>query len=250
MGRVMPVRSSLVMLTGAVLVAAMAILWGNRTGPDFSRALLAQSAEIIAVSDARRAQVSFTTPNGWPTRHAMLTPATDLDEGVRADLATEIAIIPGVGGVHWSDGSMLADGSERPLTSMHCQDDVAALLGARTIRFEELSAEMTPGNEGLLDEVAGALRPCLGSIIAVVGHTDDSGDPDNNLALSRDRAATVLRELVDRGIPRDGLRLSGVGSSEPVEGLDPADPANRRIEFSVIAKVPLRPTPVDTPSAR
>jgi OOP family OmpA-OmpF porin len=37
---------------------------------------------------------------------------------------------------------------------------------------------------------------------------------------------------------------------EPVEGLDPADPANRRIEFSVVAKVATHPTPVDTPGPR
>ena len=34
------------------------------------------------------------------------------------------------------------------------------------------------------------------------------------------------------------------------EGLDAADPANRRIEFRVVSTQPLKPTPVDTPSAR
>jgi OOP family OmpA-OmpF porin len=35
-----------------------------------------------------------------------------------------------------------------------------------------------------------------------------------------------------------------------VDGLDPADPANRRIEFSVLVKPRLVPTPIDTPAAR
>ena len=71
-----------------------------------------------------------------------------------------------------------------------------------------------------------------------------------NLALSMERARVVRQALIERGIPRDGLRASGVGSSQPVEGLAPSDPANRRIEFSVIRTEPLRPTPVDTPGAR
>jgi OOP family OmpA-OmpF porin len=33
----------------------------------------------------------------------------------------------------------------------------------------------------------------------------------------------------------------------PVAGLAPDDPANRRIEFSVIAPASIRPTVVDTP---
>ena len=245
----MSVRSSLVLLSGAVLVAVLALVWGMRTGPDLSRSLQARSAQVIAASGVHEAEVRFTTDNGWPSRHAMLTAAPELGESVRADLAKSIAAIPGVGGVHWSDRSMLAAGGGRPFTPMHCQDDVAVLLGARTIRFEESSAELAPGNEELLDEVSSALRPCLGSIIAVIGHTDSSGDADANLALSRDRAATVRQELIARGIPRDGLRARGVGSSIPVEGLDASDPANRRIDFSVIAKVPLLPTPIDTPSA-
>ena len=56
--------------------------------------------------------------------------------------------------------------------------------------------------------------------------------------------------LIRRGIPRDGLRARGYGSREPVAGFPPSAPANRRIEFSVIATEPLLPTPVDTPGAR
>ena len=48
----------------------------------------------------------------------------------------------------------------------------------------------------------------------------------------------------------DGLRADGVGSKEPVEGLLPEDPANRRIDFAVVATTPLQPTPVDTPGPR
>jgi OOP family OmpA-OmpF porin len=145
---------------------------------------------------------------------------------------------------------MMAESGEQTLSSLNCEDDVEGLLRTRTIRFEGGSSELADASQLLLDEVAAALRPCLGSIIAVTGHTDNSGPEPGNLALSKARAQTVRDSLIGRGIPRDGLRAGGVGSSQPVDGLNPADPANRRIEFSVIATEPVLPTPVDTPSAR
>ena len=60
----------------------------------------------------------------------------------------------------------------------------------------------------------------------------------------------MQRALIQRGIPADGLRASGIGSSKPIPKLAPTDPANRRIEFSVIETVPLRPTIVDAPGPR
>lgn len=133
---------------------------------------------------------------------------------------------------------------------MHCQEDVNALLRVRTIRFDEGRSRIDAASRDLLDEVAAALRPCLGSIIAVTGHTDSNGSEAANLVLSRERADAVLAALVARGIPADGLRARGVGSGQPVDGLLPEDAANRRIEFSVVSTMPLQPTPIDTPSAR
>ena len=98
--------------------------------------------------------------------------------------------------------------------------------------------------------MASALRPCLGSIIAITGHTDASGPEPGNLELSRDRAQAVREALMARGIPADGLRTRGLGSRSPVAGLEPDDAANRRIDFSVLATRPVEPTPVDRPGPR
>jgi OOP family OmpA-OmpF porin len=139
------------------------------------------------------------------------------------------------------------EGIAAPVTTLRCQDDVERILETRTIRFSEASARIDPASEKLLDEVARALRPCVGSIIAVIGHTDAGGNQKVNLALSVARANAVRWELISRGIPADGLRAAGVGSKQPIAGLDPRDPANRRIEFSVISPAPIKPTPIDTP---
>lgn len=193
----------------------------------------------------------FTTPQGWLTRHPELTGGERLAPYFRARAAAAISHSPGVGGVHWLPNPNRMAGANGPSepAELHCQDRVEAILHARSIRFADASAAIDPASNAVLDEVASALRPCVGSIIAITGHTDASGSPATHRALSSQRAEAVRTALIRRGIPADGLRARGAGSSKPLEGLDPYDAANRRIEFSVISIRPLDPTPVDTPDA-
>ena len=242
-------RSAVVAL-GALFVAALAAIAGLTTGPRIAEALAARAEAAIASAGAAPVTAHFASGSGWPSRHPTLSGGESLDEATRDRAAKAVAAIPGVGGIRWADGTAFASSSDAPVEPLKCEEDVAALLRARTIRFEEGSARIDAASRELVDEVATALRPCLGSIIAITGHTDASGPEPGNLALSRERAEAVRAALVQRGIPADGLRTSGLGSRSPVEGLEPVDPANRRIEFSVIATQPIRPTPVDTPGPR
>jgi len=235
---------------GAALIAALAALGGWVSGPPMAETLTARAQAAIARADGAPVTARFVSVRGWPSRHPTLAGGGGLDEATRDRVAKAVAAIPGVGGIRWADGTALAQSTTAPPERLDCEEDVDALLRSRTIRFEEGSARIDAGSGALIDEVAGALRPCLGSIIAIAGHTDASGPEPGNLALSRERAEAVQAELVRRGISGDGLRARGHGSRSPVEGLDPTDPANRRIEFSVIATRAVRPTPVDTPGPR
>lgn len=236
---------------GALLVVAIGGAASSLGRADRMADRLAQESELVlAAEQLSPITAHFENRAGHPTRHPVLSGGENLDEQSRTRAAQLVASIPGVGGVSWIDGTVNAESGEQAFEPLHCQEDVDGLLRVRTIRFEEASAALAPASRQLLDEVATALRPCLGSIIAITGHTDRSGSEAANLALSMDRARAVREGLVRRGIPRDGLRARGVGSSEPVEGLTPEDPANRRIEFRVIQMKPLTPTPVDTPGPR
>lgn len=212
--------------------------------------LAEQAAQAIEEAGGGAITARFVSPWGWPSRHPILDGGEGLDENTRVKVARAVAAVPGVGGIRWADGEARAHAGDIEYTPMHCQDDVDALVRARSIRFEESRSTIDRASQQLLDEVARALRPCLGSIIAITGHTDSSGPESGNLALSMERAQSVRAALIARGIPADGLRTRGVGSREPVEGLAPSDPANRRIEFSVVATEPIKITPVDLPGAR
>lgn len=246
----MRIRPALAILSGAVLVAAMGYSIALSTAASFIEPLEEEARAAIAKAGGRGVTARFATPAGAPSRHPLLTGGRRLPEDTRARVAQAVAAVPGVGGVFWSDGTIRASNARDRYEPLHCQEDVDGLLRSRSIRFEEGSNRMLPASQLLLDEVADSLRPCLGAIISITGHTDNSGTEPGNIALSMQRARAVREALVRRGIPRDGLRARGVGSAKPVAGLTPDDPANRRIEFAVIRTEPLTPTPVDTPGAR
>ena len=237
-------------LSGALAAAAIGLASTTANGPVLIERL-EQKAE--AARDAEGGQgigISFRTHGGSLTRHPYLSGGEGLDNTVRSRVASAIADVPGVGGVRWTSRGQPSRKEARAAgeaASLHCQEDVEAILAVRMIRFPESSPRIDRASQTLLDEVATALMPCVGSIIAITGHTDSNGDKDANLALSKARAEAVRWALIGRGIPADGLRATGVGSEQPLEGLDPEDAANRRIDFSVIETTPLQPTPIDTP---
>ena len=70
----------------------------------------------------------------------------------------------------------------------------------------------------------------------VSGHTDSSGKADHNKELSAKRAATIVKELVARGVPEGEIISVGMGSERPLVKPDntPAKKAkNRRYELQV-----------------
>ncbi|RVQ65515.1 OmpA family protein [Croceicoccus ponticola] len=236
---------------GAVLVTLVALVAEAQTGNAFVTRLEDRARVAIAAEGGKGIVADFHTSVGWPTRHPTLSGGDDLNDDVRGRVARAVAAIPGVGGVHWMTSRARAAQATKPADTgpYHCERDVETLLAVRVILFAEGSARIEKASDVLLDEVTAALEPCKGSIIAIAGHSDAVGDAAVNLKLSRERAAAVRDALVTRGLPFDTIRVEGYGSARPVDGLDPADPANRRIEFSVISIAPQVPTPVDTPDA-
>jgi OOP family OmpA-OmpF porin len=234
-----PRRASIVAV-GAALSLALSFVATRFEGPDFVNGLAQRAFAVRDAAGGQAVTLDFRDRYGWLTRHPILRGGQKLDDATRTRVAAAVSEVPGIGGVSWG-------GQDTKAAKLRCQDDVEAILASRSIRFTEASAQIDPQSARLLNEVAQALRPCVGSIIAVTGHTDAGGIAEANVALSRARAEAVRWALIGRGIPADGLRATGVGPKSPIPGLDPYDPANRRIEFSVIASAPVKPTPIDTP---
>jgi outer membrane protein OmpA-like peptidoglycan-associated protein len=69
--------------------------------------------------------------------------------------------------------------------------------------------------------------------VYVVGHTDNVGSLESNLKLSSDRAASVVKAIIARGVAASRLKSAGVGPYSPVASndTDGGKAKNRRVEF-------------------
>ncbi|QYX58637.1 OmpA family protein [Roseovarius sp. SCSIO 43702] len=95
------------------------------------------------------------------------------------------------------------------------------------------AAELGEGPFGSLESLAAFLKADPSRRVALVGHTDVTGNVDLNIRLSRERARAVLERLVERhGVPRGQLEAEGMGYLAPIApNLTPAGrEANRRVE--------------------
>lgn len=113
--------------------------------------------------------------------------------------------------------------------------DVGAVSVDFAIQFKLGSAEVAPESENTLRQIAKILGLNPDRCILVEGHTDATGNADRNMALSRDRADSVVRFIVDKaGMDRSRLVPIGKGQNDPLKNLDPRNPKNRRVVFKVV----------------
>lgn len=107
---------------------------------------------------------------------------------------------------------------------------------AFSIEFRPGSADLAPVAERKVQTIARSLKKGLGQYlcVAIEGHSDASGNADRNQALSKERAETVRQVIEKNGVDGSLLTAEGKGSSEPLPGLEPTNPRNRRVVFKII----------------
>ncbi len=105
------------------------------------------------------------------------------------------------------------------------------------IEFEFNKAAINPSSMPMIEEVATAMNNNKNITIKVCGHTDDKGDEEYNLKLSRERAIAVKHALESYGVDGDRIKIEGKGEGAPlVPNTNEENRAkNRRTEFIVIS---------------
>lgn len=108
-------------------------------------------------------------------------------------------------------------------------------LANRVIEFEPGSALLIQSGKLILDDMTSVLKSVNARKVEVIGHTDTSGVPARNLALSRARADAVRTYLVAQGVRPELIITSGMGADQPVapNTTEEGRKRNRRIEFRV-----------------
>ncbi|WP_455271848.1 OmpA family protein [Rhizobium herbae] len=105
------------------------------------------------------------------------------------------------------------------------------------VTFEFASAVLTPEAQELLDSVGEALksRDLATYRFLIGGHTDATGSNDANLQLSRARAASTTRYLVERQrVDPRRLVIRAFGETALLFPQTPEDGRNRRVEISTL----------------
>lgn len=103
------------------------------------------------------------------------------------------------------------------------------------ITFGLQGHDLRPSAHAALDRVINFARNCPHGTIVVVGHSDSMGDEVFNIHISRRRAQSVARYLLQGGVPADRIRVEGHGSSQPIADNDSRSgrAKNRRIELQL-----------------
>jgi len=114
------------------------------------------------------------------------------------------------------------------------QADISGLL-ATPINFQTDGFSLTAGSQSQLTQVADKLKACPNAKVAVVGHTDNTGNDAINISLSGNRAKSVADYLISQGVPAGSITSSGVGSAQPIASNDTPDgqAQNRRVDITV-----------------
>src|SRR5579864_8186783 len=114
------------------------------------------------------------------------------------------------------------------------------------VLFAPGKADLTPGAKqqlapvfAALKQIAAQIPPDLGWVLEVDGHTDHrpihSDEFDSNWELSTERAISVVRYAIDKGIPANRLSAAGFADNQPIDpgNSDEAYQHNRRIELKL-----------------
>ncbi|MEZ5004545.1 MAG: OmpA family protein [Chitinophagales bacterium] len=109
------------------------------------------------------------------------------------------------------------------------------------IFYELGSARLTSASKKTIDETLLPLLKDSNVSIEIMSHTDSRGDDSFNLALSNERAKSVVNYLVSKGISRSRLVSRGFGEtklinkcSNGVECSEVEHQRNRRTEFRIL----------------
>jgi len=121
--------------------------------------------------------------------------------------------------------------------------DILQVSGGIVVRipaaftFDAGSAAVKATTDATLLEIARTVKTRNRTFVDVLAHTDTSGSPQTNAALSEKRAAAVATYLAGHGVARARIASRGLGESAPLYNPETSETdkaANRRIEIRLV----------------
>lgn len=131
---------------------------------------------------------------------------------------------------------VLNEKDQCPGTPKGAQVDARGCWVIQGLNFETSKSDILADSFPKLDNVVNVLNQNPGLKLEVQGHTDSRGNAAFNQMLSEQRAGSVIRYFVSKGIATERLVGKGFGPSAPVATNDTAEgrAENRRVELKPI----------------
>ncbi len=116
------------------------------------------------------------------------------------------------------------------------QIEIPKSFTLNNVNFDTGKSSLRSSSYKELNEVAELMKYKPEMKMRIEGHTDNVGDPESNMKLSKARAEAVKNYLIKKGISADRLSSEGFGSTRPVALNDTAAgrQKNRRTEVHVV----------------
>jgi outer membrane protein OmpA-like peptidoglycan-associated protein len=119
--------------------------------------------------------------------------------------------------------------------------DLDTMLFPGAALFERRSAELSEQGQATLEKHRMEAVELLNraAYIEIVGHTDNVGDKDDNMELSKQRAASVRDYLISKGHDASKMVIAGRGDTMPIASNDTEEgrASNRRVQIVVLGRI-------------
>ncbi len=199
----------------------------------FAAQLLPPPAMLIDTADFAQLSASRTADNGTDTFVSVL-----VSRLLGAVHIQTVIVAPGDPGLMITPAPE-PDAAARPVILAQGEKSLLDRLTefghvpVQGLVFETGGATLSEGSAPALEILARFLSRNPGLAVEIVGHSDNQGSLDANIALSKRRAETVRAALIERGVAAGRLEAHGVGYLAPVStnATDAGRTLNRRVEL-------------------
>lgn len=116
--------------------------------------------------------------------------------------------------------------------------EIGQKITLNTIRFAQSKFDLLPASLPELDRIAQMMTDNPTMEILLEGHTDNVGDFDANVQLSKDRVEEVKRYLATKNVAESRIQTKGFGPTRPISPNSTEDnrQKNRRVDFTILKK--------------
>jgi OmpA-OmpF porin, OOP family len=179
---------------------------------------------VWLLGHARRPSIQPVTSVGTGVANRLANPATNLVCTLPANVN-----IP-EGGAEASLLAFVQNPDAKPLAT--------TWFGFDQLVFETGSAKLKPESQAQLNNIAAILTNCPSVHLEIAGYTDNIGSAEPNLRLSRNRASSVVAQLVSKGVSPDRLTARGYAEAYPTadNAAEEGRAQNRRVAVRVMQK--------------